>query len=223
MNLNLHQQETTSQVCPLCRCGSSKILTFVTRKKRRYWHCRCCDLVFLDTHALPTPEQEKEIYRFHQNSPAHSGYVDFLQRIIQPALPYLSPTMCGVDYGCGPGPTLSVLLEREGIGCHNYDPFFFPEHPQGPFDFIFATECFEHFHSPATELSRLSSLLQPQGFLFVMTELWHEQIDFRTWYYKSDPTHVSFYHLNSFNYICRQYDFKVLATYDTRVVLLQKN
>jgi len=221
MNHHLHQT-TIPLVCPLCHCDGSKYLTFQTRKKRRYWHCRSCDLIFVDAEALPTPEQEKDIYTFHQNSPEHSGYVEFLQRIIQPARPYLNPTMRGLDYGCGPGPTLSVLLERQGIRCHNYDPIFFPETPQSPYDFIFATECFEHFHSPATELARLSLLLQPQGYLFVMTELWHEQIDFRTWYYKTDPTHVSFYHLNSFDYICRQYGFQILNTYDTRVLLLQK-
>lgn len=219
----MSQTITTRLECPLCRCEDTKPRIFQTRKKRGYRHCRSCDLIFVDPDALPTREQEKEIYAFHQNSPEQQGYVEFLQRIIQPALTYLTPTMRGLDYGCGPGPTLSVLLERQGIRCHNYDPFFFPESPQGPFDFIFATECFEHFHSPATELARLSSLLQLQGYLFVMTELWHEQIDFRTWYYKSDPTHVSFYHLNSFDYICRNFGFKVLATRDRRVLLLQKN
>lgn len=222
MNRNLHQTTTTPQVCPLCRCAGSKHLIFETRKKRRYWHCRFCDLIFVDRDALPTTEQEKEVYTFHQNSPEHLGYVAFLQRIIQPGLPYLTPAMRGLDYGCGPGPTLSVLLEREGIHCHNYDPIFFSEDPQGPFDFIFATECFEHFHSPAAELSRLNSLLQPRGYLFIMTELWHEQIDFRTWYYKTDPTHVSFYHLNSFDFICRQYGFKILTSHSSRILLLQK-
>lgn len=223
MSPELNQPRTLSAICPLCRCAGSKSVIFETRKKRRYWHCRLCDLVFLHGDALPTLEQEREIYTYHRNSPEHPGYVAFLQRIIQPALAYLAPSMRGLDYGCGPGPTLSLLLEREGIHCHNYDPIFFPEYPQGRFDFVFATECFEHFHSPATELSRLKSLLQPHGYLFVMTELWHEEIDFRTWHYHTDPTHVSFYHLNSVNFICRQYGFKILAIYSTRILLLQKN
>ena len=126
MNLNLHQQETVPRACPLCHCAGRKGLTFITRKQRRYWHCRTCDLVFVDADALPTPQQEKEIYVRHQNSPEHPGYVAFLQRIIQPALPYLNPTMHGLDYGCGPGPTLSVLLKRAGIHCQDYDPIFFP-------------------------------------------------------------------------------------------------
>jgi SAM-dependent methyltransferase len=222
MNCIPHQTTTIPQICPLCRCDASKYLIFATRKKRRYWHCLLCDLVFVDREALPTLEQEREVYTFHQNSPDHPGYVEFLQRIIQPARAYLTPNMRGLDYGCGPGPTLSILLEREGIFCHNYDPIFFAEDPQGPFDFIFATECFEHFHSPANELSRLTALLQPGGFLFIMTELWHEQTNFRTWYYKTDPTHVSFYHLKSFNFICRQYGFKILASHNSRILLLQK-
>jgi ribosomal protein L37AE/L43A len=208
--------------CPLCYCDEDKALVHRTRKGRFYWHCRGCDLIFVDPHERPTAQREKAIYQHHQNSPEHPGYVTFLRRILDPALPLLTSAMRGLDYGCGPGPTLSVLLEHEGISCHNYDPLFFPDLPAGPFDFIFATECFEHFHTPDRELQRLQNLLQSGGYLFVMTSLWHEDIDLPNWPYLCDPTHVSFYHQRTFEHFCHVYGFELLACYDGRVLLLQK-
>ncbi|MBW6508134.1 MAG: class I SAM-dependent methyltransferase [Desulfuromonadales bacterium] len=187
-----------------------------------FWHCHGCDLIFVDAQGRPTLQREKDIYQHHQNSPEHHGYVTFLRRIIDPTLPLLNPTMRGLDFGCGPGPTLSVLLKREDISCDNYDPLFFPALPSGPFDFIFATECFEHFHTPTRELQQLRQLLKPDGYLFVMTSLWHENIDLPTWRYLCDPTHVSFYHRRTFEHICRVYGFTLLACDDDRILLLQK-
>lgn len=208
--------------CPLCTCTGRKIRIYQTRKKRRYWQCSFCYLIFVDPSSLLTREAEKHVYQYHQNSPDHSGYVEFLRKIINPSLDYLTPAMRGLDYGCGPGPTLSVLLGRENISCCDYDPIFFPDCPPGDFDFIFATECFEHFHAPAREMERLSALLKGGGYLFVMTELWGEDTDFRTWYYKNDPTHVSFYHRRSFDYICLDYGFGMLKSDDMRVLIMQK-
>lgn len=208
--------------CPLCHDDASKSLVYQTRKKRRYWQCSSCELIFVDPSSLPTVDFEKSVYQHHENSPSHAGYVAFLQRIIAPALAYLHADMRGLDFGCGPGPTLSILLEREGIACANYDPLFFPDKPNGVYDFIFATECFEHFHQPSRELSQLYSLLAINSYLFVMTDLYDDSIDFRTWYYKCDPTHVSFYKRRSIKYICQQYGFRLLELRDERIILLQR-
>ena len=208
--------------CPLCYREETKHLVHQTRKGRRYWLCPDCRLIFVDPTARPDRQREHDIYRQHSNSPAHSGYVALLQRIIEPALPFLNPSMHGLDYGCGPGPTLSVLLKEAGLRCAIYDPMFFPEWPSGPFDFIFATECFEHFHTPAREIKRLNSLLNPGGYLFVMTDLWHESLELRTWNYLTDPTHVSFFHLDTFTHICHEYGFKLMNCDGKRIVMLQK-
>lgn len=213
---------TVDYPCPLCGQDGCKHLVRRTRKGRCYWHCHQCQLIFVDPAARPSRQLEEDLYRQHRNSPEHPGYVTFLRRIIDPALPLLTPAMRGLDYGCGPGPTLSVLLEREGISCHNYDPLFFPDLPARPCDFIFATECFEHFHTPVRELEKLRELLQPNGYLFVMTDLWHEETNLRTWSYLCDPTHVSFYHRRTFEHICHAYGFKLLACDDDRILLLQK-
>ncbi len=61
------------------------------------------------------------------------------------------------------------------------------------YDFITATEVVEHLASPGRELARLWSLLEPGGWLGVMTKLARDREAFAGWHYKNDPTHVSFF------------------------------
>jgi SAM-dependent methyltransferase len=185
--------------------------------------CGSCFLIFTDSRFYPTAAAEKSHYTLHENSIGHQGYVTFLNRAIQPTLPYLKPGMRGLDYGCGPTPTLSLLLQQAGYKTDNYDPYFFPELNTGSrYDFIFATECFEHFFAPAKELERLSGLLKESGILVVMTERWEDLEGFRHWYYARDPTHVSFYHSRTFEYIGSRSGFKTLYSDRSRVIILQK-
>lgn len=55
----------------------------------------------------------------------------------------------------------------------------------------------EHFHDPKLEFEKLHALLNPGGALICKTDLYTEDIDFKKWYYKNDPTHVFIYHKNS--------------------------
>ena len=130
--------------------------------------------------------------------------------------------MSGLDYGCGPTPTLSGLLKTHELHCENYDPYFFPELPEGEFDFIFATEVIEHFFNPGQELLRIQGLLKPGGILTLMTELWDSVEKFSGWSYARDNTHVSFYHEKTMEYICTHYGFKKLSPGSTRVRVLKK-
>jgi len=43
--------------------------------------------------------------------------------------------------------------------------------------------------------------------LYCMTELYDESIDFSTWYYKNDPTHVFFYQLETLQWIKQEFNF----------------
>jgi 2-polyprenyl-3-methyl-5-hydroxy-6-metoxy-1,4-benzoquinol methylase len=207
--------------CPLCD-EESILETLSGTLHRRYIRCRQCELIFVHPKDLISKAAEKKRYLEHNNGIQFPGYVAFLSKAVEPALKVLLPNMKGLDYGCGPNPTLSILMERQGFSCDNYDPFFFPALPQGTYDFIFATECFEHFHSPKAALEHICSLLKPGGFLIVMTEPWPTVEDFKSWYYLNDVTHVSFYHTATFEFICREYGFIRHETDNRRVFLLEK-
>ncbi|MBF8963734.1 class I SAM-dependent methyltransferase [Pontibacter sp. FD36] len=173
---------------------------------------------------MPSAELEKAHYLLHENKIGNKGYVEFLNKAILPTLPYLRAGMRGLDFGCGPGPTLSVLLRNRGFVMDDYDPFFFPELKTAQaYDFVFATECFEHFFAPATEVHRIRQLLKPNGTLTVMTAHWQEPSDLPAWYYARDPTHVAFYHRHTFDWIARHYGFEIVYTDNNRVIILRKH
>lgn len=209
------------QNCILCK---SKNLQEIILKndKRRYFNCFDCSLIFVHSDFHLSKEVEKSRYEFHNNGIEHEGYVNFLNRSITPTLPFLNVEMVGLDYGCGPRPTLSELLSQHGIKCYNYDPVFEIDHPFKSYDFIFATECMEHFFHPATEIKNIISLLKSKGYISIMTERWTTLDKFKDWYYKSDPTHVSFFHQYTFRYIIENWNLEKIYEDADRVIILRK-
>lgn len=207
--------------CTLCE---NSILHAIApeKDKRRYFYCSNCSLIFTNKLFLPAIKEELDLYLLHNNSIEEPGYVNFLNRVIEPALPFFTPGMVGLDYGCGPGPTLSEIVAQSGFRCFNYDPIFDFSHPFLKYDFIFSTECFEHFHHPGIEIQVIYDLLKPGGYLCIMTERWESLEIFENWYYKIDPTHVSFFHKKTFDYIKEKYGFKELYSDHNRVIILQK-
>jgi SAM-dependent methyltransferase len=210
-----------SQTCRLCNSNDSVPVDAGT-DKRGYYKCNCCHLIFVDSKYLPSAEKEKTRYLSHQNSPGNEGYLNFLKIIIEPSLSYINPQMVGLDYGCGPEPVLSQMLKEKDITCFNYDPYFHQEHPFTSYDFIFATECFEHFFFPKNDIALISDLLKPEGYLCIMTERYDNLDMFKTWYYKRDITHVSFYHMLTIDYICLAFGFDIVYKDQSRGVILRK-
>ncbi len=207
--------------CPLCLRGGH-ISDMSATGERLFYFCSHCYLIFTDPKEhLPLIEQ-RSFYDKHENHITDDGYVAFLDRLLGPMSQYLQKGMAGLDYGCGPGPVISQLLDRKGILCDNYDPIYYDRCLAGPYDFITATECFEHFTHPATEMARICQLILPGGVLGIMTELWHTAEQFEDWYYLKDPTHIVFYHKKTIGYIARCFCMDLLWTDDKRVVVFRK-
>jgi len=75
----------------------------------------------------------------------------------------------------------------------------------------------EHFHHPFNEFQLLKGLLNPNGKLYCMTDIFSETKDFATWYYKNDPTHVIFYTEKTLQWIQKNIGFK-RVTIENRLV-----
>jgi hypothetical protein len=206
-------------ICPLCGTQSGKKHF---SRKRTLHECPKCHLIVAERSELLTRDEQKARYLTHENGIEHEGYREFLGRVIDASRPYLKPGTRGLDYGCGPAPTLSILVEREGLVMSNYDPIFFNTSLVGPFDIIFSTECFEHFEEPAVDIEKITTLLAADGILAIMTELWDEMTDFITWYYPTDPTHVSFYARKTMSYIAERFGLQPLAGDGRRVFVFRK-
>ncbi len=207
--------------CPLC--GGRDIGAAIEDCwGRRHFPCSTCRLIFTARELLLPPEKEKARYSAHQNGPGQPGYVAFLQQALDAARPFLPAGGRGLDYGCGPGPTLSGLLREEGFPCDDFDPFFHPQTPTGPYDFIFATEVVEHFYRPAAAWAEMLGLLRPGGLLVVMTEFLDDAGIFPSWWYVNDFTHVAFYHAETMDWLCRRHALCRLPSPLPRVLLFEK-
>lgn len=210
------------QECPICSyISSAKIYSNATSQD--YWFCTNCYLIWLDASYFLNAENESARYQLHNNSINESGYVNFLENAIRPTLPFISTKNIGLDFGCGPSPVLAQILKQKNIPCYYYDPFFFPDMPEiNTFDFIFATECFEHFYHPKKTIDKIISLLSQNGILTIMTEMWLDKSHFSNWYYTKDPTHVCFFHQKTFDFLAQLYHLQYLYNNQKRILIFKK-
>jgi len=172
---------------------------------------------------LLSPEAERAEYDKHQNSPNDAGYRKFLSRLFIPLNTRLSPGSHGLDFGSGPGPTLSLMFEEAGHRMSLFDPFYAPKKNtlNRQYDFITASEVVEHLHDPKTELALLWAILKPGGWLGIMTKLVLDRASFSNWHYKNDPTHVCFYSIKTMEWLAGQWQVKLLPI-GKDVLLFQK-
>jgi SAM-dependent methyltransferase len=193
--------------CPLCSEISNP---FYQWKGRVYHQCTNCLSVFLDPSLYPDHNSEKSRYLEHNNDSNDQKYRNFVSPITKSILSTFSKYNLGLDFGSGTDSAVSKVLIENQFQIKSYDPFFHDDKLvlEERFDYIACCEVIEHFHNPLKEFQLLKSLLLPNGKLFCMTNLYHENIDFHNWYYKNDKTHVFFYHKNSIAWIQNQIGFK---------------
>ena len=204
--------------CPLCDAAQTR--GFAEVGGRHYHRCERCQLTFLDPSQLPSRADEDATYGHHQNDPDDPRYRAFLDRLVAPLSAHLEPGMVGLDFGCGPGPTISVMLAERGIEVVDYDPLYRPAAGalERDYDFITCTEVVEHLHAPGRELAVIDRLLKPGGWLGVMTEIQDDDAAFATWWYVRDPTHVAFYRRETMHWIAEHFDWEL--TFPSRTVAL---
>lgn len=195
--------------CPLC--GSEDLDLFFEDKKRIYLHCFNCKLVFVPNYYWLNAEDERTIYDLHENDAQDQGYRQFLSRLSTPLLKKLNPKQKGLDFGCGPAPTLSVLLEEQGQQVDLYDPFYYndPSVFFKKYDFICATEVVEHMHNPNKDFTVLFKMLKRDGWLGIMTKLVIDKNAFSQWHYIRDMTHICFYSQSTFEYLAQRFNAKL--------------
>lgn len=185
--------------------------------------CPVCALVQKNRDCFPNIMGEYEHYLTHNNDPEDLRYIKFLRQAVDPLLPFLRAGMQALDYGCGPGPAMDHILGEYNIACDNYDPFFRKNGINNQaYDAIFCTECFEHFHQPIKDIQNLLDLLKPEGYLSLMTSFYQNDTQFPDWYYSRDPTHVSFFHIDTMKWIQNKLNLECVFTDNKKVMVLKK-
>ena len=208
-------------VCPLCNSNVAE--SFHRDSYREYLKCGNCDFVFVPKIYHLSEKDERARYDSHNNDPADDRYRNFLSQLLSPLQEKIPKIANGLDFGSGPGPTLSLMLEECGHSVDLYDKFYAKNDVvfENQYDFITASEVVEHLRQPLTELSRLMVLLKSNGVLAIMTHILTPQIDFEQWYYKHDPSHIGFFTENALNYLAEKWQAE-LYVISERVVIFKK-
>jgi hypothetical protein len=205
-------------LCPLCS-GTSK--EYHSMKQREFLQCSVCFSVFTHPDHYLMAAEEQAQYECHNNNPEDVRYQNFVSPVTNAILNDFKPTDKGLDFGSGTGSPIVKVLEDNKYSIGQYDLFF--HNNQGmlkqQYNYIACSEVAEHFKQPYNEFTLLKSLLSPGGRLYLMTDMFDENRDFATWYYKTDPTHVFLYHKNAFRWIQKEFGFSQL-TIDKRLIVL---
>jgi len=207
--------------CPLCENINSQ--HYYKDKIRDYFQCTQCQLVFVPKSQYLDSESEKSIYDQHENDPEDEGYRRFLSRCTIPLSQKIKSNSIGLDFGCGPGPTLSMMLQESGHTMTLYDIYYYPDNQvlKKTYDFITATEVIEHLYYPNEVWQQWLNLVKPSGWIAIMTKLVKNVEAFSKWHYKNDLTHVCFYSHDTFRYLAER-DKLQLEFVGNDVILLRK-
>ncbi len=209
------------QRCPVCLTSTT---AYFADKRREYRHCPECSAVHVPRRFHLSEVDEKAEYDKHENDINDDGYRRFLARMMDPLLSTLKRGDRGLDFGCGPGPALAAMLEERGLSVSVFDKYYANNtHVLAQtYDFICATEVVEHLREPFATLEQLWKILQPSGILGIMTKRVQNLEKFQTWHYKNDPTHIVFFHEDTFHWVASRLNAKVNFVSDD-VVLLSKS
>ena len=181
-----------------------------------------CKGIFVHENNRINKESEKLVYLQHKNDVNDKGYQKFVSPVTDAILRDFTPNSKGLDFGAGTGPVLSKVLQDNNYSIKQYDPFFhnYPQLLQKKYDYIGSCEVIEHFYNPYKEFKLLKSISNPHAKLYLMTEIYNDGIDFASWYYKNDPTHVFFYSEDTFKWIKNRFDFSALNI-DKRLIIFE--
>jgi len=192
-------------ICPLCHSDNSAL--YCEHDTGTYRLCNKCALVFVSSSEYLDAEAEKERYDLHTNSPEDEGYRNYLKKVLVPVCDRVGVGSFGLDFGSGPGPTLSKMFEESGYTMNIYDHFYAKDESvlEKKYDFITSTEVIEHLYDPFTVVNKLFNMLLSGGLLTFLTQPYPSQDEFGAWYYKNDPTHVCFFSLQTMQWLAKKY------------------
>jgi SAM-dependent methyltransferase len=210
--------------CKICSSFATAITD--TKTKKIYHKCLRCSYIFLDEAFYVDEVKEKKHYDKHHNSFESSGYVKMFEDLIEAFVtPHIDSIESALDFGCGEGEVLPILLERSRIECDRYDIFYFPQkiYEDKKYDLILSTEVFEHLQNPLEVLKELLLHTREGGYLLLMSAF-HPNNDeeFFKWWYIRDITHIGFFNIATFEYIANELNLEIIKHNFKNIILFQK-
>lgn len=191
-----------------------------------YHYCQSCEGIFLDNAFCVDEQHEKKQYDQHHNTLENEGYVHMFEKFLDffwEDLTCKTPKV--LEFGSGPTPVLSHLLQKRGAIVTCYDKFYHPSdaYKTYTYDLITSTEVFEHLDNPLQTLTLLAQHINSGGYIALMT-LFHDNTieGFWKWWYRRDPTHITFFTPKTLKVLANQCGLTLIKTDEKRVALLKK-
>jgi hypothetical protein len=206
-----------------CKICNTKTVSFEDNQlKKIFHHCPSCELIFLDKEFYVGNDNEKKQYDHHNNSLENEGYV----KMFEDFLNYFWKDFNNVlDFGSGPTPVLATLMQKRALHVEHFDKFYQTDeiYKNKTYELITSTEVFEHLENPTQVLKLLASHLKKDGTIAIMT-LFHtnKQEDFLKWWYRRDPTHITFFTPKSIETMAKECGLEVTKHDNKRIIILKK-
>ncbi len=215
------------RTCRLCGSPSDSFQAGGMKTPRTYWRCRACGFVFLDPLHIPDRAAARRRYLLHQNDESSPGYREYMENFARRCIAaFADPRLPVLDFGSGPGPKpiLPSILAGLGYECEAYDPLFAP----GPtwrkrkYGCLALHEVAEHFSRPRRSFAAAARRLGPGGVLAVRTRFIPSDANaFGSWWYKEDPTHLSFYNPEALETFLHSLGFRAEARPDRDMMVFR--
>lgn len=204
--------------CLICNFKTSEI---IDEKHQIYYKCNKCSYISKDKRYIVSKDEELRQYSLHNNSFTDIKYVNFFRRFIDLSIiPFIESGRYALDFGSGPSPVLKQVLEKYyRFNVDIYDLFYSKEkiYKGNSYDLVVSTEVVEHLYDPLKYFKLFKSLLKKDGIISIMTLFSpYDDEDFLNWWYRRDPTHISFYNINTMKYIGETLDLKLIYTDNIR-------
>ena len=210
--------------CKICR--SSTIDIWDQQFAINYYYCSSCQYISMDEGKIISAQEEREVYKQHNNTLENEGYVQMFKDFIAGNIvPYVKEGQKALDFGCGPGPVLAHLLRNKGLDVDIYDPYFFPQKTflENKYVLITSTEVFEHLKDPLKTTTLLKDHIFSGGILAIMTQFHPGPQEFKDWWYRRDPTHISFFTPKTFKVLAEKINVQVLQFDKKKTSVLKNN
>ncbi len=195
----MNQSIGPDRSCRVCQFPS----TLFYRDTRTFFKCPNCALIF--TNDLPN----KEIEENHYKTQWQTTDPDFWEGQATNLITYiqhfgvLPDNHRILDFGAGSG-DFTRELEKHGYRMTALEPMTdgYLKDQSYPFlfDAVVAIEVIEHLPNVWEELQEIEKVVKPEGVIIFSTGLTNPFIDlpdavekFKEWWYKDDPTHISFF------------------------------
>lgn len=221
MSATVNNHFPVKRYCRVCDSSAYKVF----EDSRPFFVCKNCGLIF--TECSLTPEEIKNHY---QNQYGNSfDWTKEAKAVLDVVRFAVTPRKI-FDFGSGAG-FLTDAFGSMGFEVGSYEPMlhgdFRSENYNNGYDLVILNEVIEHVEDVMQVFDNLYSVTKPGGIVFISTMMTDTitsvsgnfQELFKNWWYKDDPTHVSFFCQRTFGSLCARYQLQMLFAGPNGVIL----